>query len=152
MKRSVPYCYLRTHEGRVGISESEADAIVANRGQYDMFVDAVHVHARGKYSVSKRNEKGELETTLVSRTKVLAVVELAELGVPTIPSNLAAFREQNVEDPVRMLQRARESVDVRDGDGWRAIHAVAGDRPGHQRYVWRVPPRVTFAMLIAGRL
>ncbi len=150
-KEAGPYCFLQTHEGRRGISEAEADAIVANRDQYDMFVDAVHVHARGKYAVGKRNEKGVVEVALISRARAFALVELVELGVPVDPRNLAAFQNESVESPIRMIQRARESVDVRDSTGWHAFHAVTGEGVALQRYVFRPRAGMTYAILIPCR-
>ncbi len=146
------YCWIQDQSGRRGATEPEARGMLDQADQYDLFVDATHELARGRYFASCKDHRGVTSAELLSRTQARALVELLDHPNGVEPGAMEAFRQAQVENPTVEMRRIRPLVDVRDASGrWRAIHSISGGGAGHRRYVFRPAPGMTYAFLIPYR-
>lgn len=124
-----PFCQLIDRDGSRPISEPAYRQLVADRRDYDLFVDTVGTTGRGRCLIVRRDAEGHVEETTIARAGAAALVELIERRTPLRPEQL---RSIDVASPLRVVERARQSADVRHGRyEWRAFHTLSS--PGSKK-------------------
>ena len=142
---SKKFCTLVDGDGALAISESQYHEIIARRRDYDLLIDLVEPLGRGRWMVVKRDEGGEAVELALEYKGVAALARLVERRVPLRPAEMESL---DVEQPCRLIERARAGADVRVGRyQWRSFHTLTELGERDKRYVFRPPAGFRYAVL-----
>lgn len=136
----APFCRALTNEGERALDRAAYHAWCATEApRFDLLLDLLHV-AHGHPAVAwRRDAGGRAERVELTRHEAEALVELIERRAPTEACELACLRAAGLHDPVRVVERARQKVDVRVSRyGWRAFVTSGGS--GQERAFHFAPP------------
>ncbi len=147
---------LYSHEhprGRV-LAADEARAIQERRADYDLFLDYV-TPARQGYVAGRRDHRLGFKETYLSETSAAILSELVEAGRALRANAIPRLRNGGHESAVRLVQKARQAVDVRamingkeSRTEWRAIRSVG--TKGELGFVFDPRPGTRYAVLVRG--
>jgi hypothetical protein len=129
-----------TVEGERPLDRAAYDAwCAAEPPPFDLLLDLLHV-AHGQPAVAwRRDAAGHAERIELTRHEAEALAELIERRTPTEARELACLRAAGLHDPVRIVERARQKVDVHVSRyAWRAFVTSGGS--GHERAFHFAPP------------
>jgi hypothetical protein len=142
---------LITHEGRRNVSAAEYTAVVAHPEQFDLFLDAVAPGNSRAYIGGYRDPECTFHRVTLSTLQMHALAELVSRAVPLRPRELRAVQAAGVQNPAKIIDGARKAVDVRFSRySWRSFHTLPGESLDQRRYVFRPPPSLRYACILAG--
>ncbi|HEU4406812.1 MAG TPA: hypothetical protein VFS43_16210 [Polyangiaceae bacterium] len=142
-------CRALTDRGERALDRAAYDAFLRDEAHaFDFVLDAVDV-SRGRHATAwRRDERGGLERVELTRHEAEALAELVERAAVTRAGELACLRAAGVHDAVRVVERARQKVDVRVARyAWRAF-ATIGGRGDERAYHFAPPPGFRYACLL----
>ena len=105
---------------------------------------------RGGYPVHVPGAKSKRRTVSLPARQAQTIVELIRAaGRPLRANEIRCLRESGVSDAQRLVEIARQAVDVRLGRyQWRAFHTVRGATPDAKAYAFRPPSDYEFAVVL----
>jgi DNA-binding response OmpR family regulator len=136
----------------VAIDAMEMAAVVARRAEYDLFLDFVTDDARGRLA-GYRDHDGVFHEAFLGETSAGILAELVQARRVVRADALKRTRGGGQESAVRLVQKARQAVDVHaivrgkeSRTEWRAFHTM-GEK-GATAFVFEPPVGMTYAVLV----
>ncbi len=139
----------------VPIAGSELRALIERRSELDLFLDYATDDPRGRLA-GYRDHAGVFHETFLGETSAWVVSELVRARRPVRADAMKRLRGGGNESAVRLVQKARQAVDVHLVAGgkasrteWRAFHTV-GEKGG-MGFEFRPPEGMTWAVVVKER-
>ncbi|HEY2517393.1 MAG TPA: response regulator, partial [Polyangiaceae bacterium] len=149
-----PVALVYSHElAGLSLLAPDVEALLAQRETYDLFLNHVAPTQRG-YLASRRDWKGRLAERCLTVAEASVLAELMTERRPLRASGMKCVRQGGIENPVRLIERARAQVDVnveRNGKKsrtqWRAIRTVTqvGGDDTTKEFFFSPPAGMTWA-------
>jgi CheY-like chemotaxis protein len=139
----------------VPILSNELSALVARRSELDLFLDYATDDPRGRLA-GYRDHAGVFHESFLGETSAWIVSELVRARKAVRADAMKRLRGGGNESAVRLVQKARQAVDVHllvrgkaSRTEWRAFHTV-GEK-GATGFEFRPPEGMTWAVLVKER-
>jgi hypothetical protein len=148
----APFCRVLTEQGERALDRAAYDAFLRDEAQaFDFVLDAVAA-SRGRHAIAwTRDEQGCPGRVELTRYEAEALAELVERAAPTRARDLACLRAAGAQDPVKVVERARQKADVQTSRyAWRAFATSGGTGEG-RAYHFAPPPGFRYACLVPAR-
>jgi CheY-like chemotaxis protein len=151
-----PPATLFAHDRRaVVIDAAEVAALGLRRRELDLFLDYATEDPRG-WLAGYRDHAGAFHETRLGETSAAILAELVEARKPLRPDALKRLRGGGRESAVRLVQKARQAVDVRkivrgkeSRTEWRAFH-TRGSKVAME-FEFQPPVGMTYAVMVRGK-
>jgi hypothetical protein len=135
----VLICRALTERGERALDRTAYDALRATEPPFDLRLDLIHAVHGQPVVAWRRDAEGHAERVELTRHEAEALAELIERRAPTEARELACLRAAGLHDPVRVVERARQKVDVHVSRyAWRAFVTSGGS--GQERAFHFAPP------------
>ena len=143
------FCRALTERGERALDRAGYDAWrAAEPPPFDLLLDLIYASHGQPVAAWRRDAWGRAERVELTRHEAEALAELIERGVPTEARELACLRGAGLHDPVRVVERARQKVDVRASRyAWRAFITSGGSGPG-RAFHFAPPADFRYACLV----
>jgi hypothetical protein len=133
------------------ISAADVNVLVARRAEHDFFLDFATEDPRG-WLAGHRDHAGTFHETRLGETSAAILAELVQAKKPIRADGLKRLRGGGHESAVRLVQKARQAVDVRkivrgkeSRTEWRAFHTL-GSKMGAE-FVFEPPAGMTYEVI-----
>lgn len=134
-------------EGERRISDAEYEQFRV--AHVDLVLDLTATTGSGGHPASVREPGGAQRDVSLPPKQALAIVELVRArGRALRAAELRCMREAQVNTPERLVELARQAVDVRVARyAWRAFHTIKGATPEAKAYAFRPPVDMQYAVV-----
>lgn len=139
-----------TNDGRHTIGTTEYQSLVARTQEFDLFLDGSAAGHSRKYAASYRDRRGTFQQVSLSSLQMRALTELVSRGVPVRAADLRTLQAAAVQNPGRVVESGRRTVDVRlSRYEWRSFHTLGAEASEQKQYLFRPPSSLRYACILA---
>lgn len=144
--RPEPFCIVVDQYGRREVDEATYREVASRIESYDLFIDLLTTVRAGRYRSGYTDKNGLFVETSLTLQQAWAYAELVEQRRPLRAGELHALSAFGASH--KQVEAARREVDVKLGrNTWRSTELVAGGDAPSNRYLFKPPDGLRFAVL-----
>ncbi|MFH0903368.1 MAG: hypothetical protein V2A73_22295 [Pseudomonadota bacterium] len=144
--RPRPFCEVIDGACKRFIGEGEYRDLVAQAGDYDLFLDTMTKAEAGRHPGSRRLGDDAVERVALTNEEAQIVIELVERYAPLRASEIKVLGRFGM--PEKRVEAARRAIDIKLGRyQWRAIQTLRGDDREAKRFLFNPPDGFRFAVV-----